>query len=180
MSPEHRRFLVLEQGVGAAIFNFALNAGIAWLLFHQLDTVPIRGQQSIVGDTIATSLILPFLTCLIVTPTVRRRIRRGGIAPLDRDAAARAPLAWLPRRTWLRGLVFAGLGGLAFAPVTIAVLDALGVTGLGLRHFVVFKASFAALAALVATPVISLAALAGEVSPAVTGGASRRATQAGD
>ncbi|HYV57948.1 MAG TPA: hypothetical protein VE911_10400 [Candidatus Nitrosopolaris sp.] len=174
MSPAHRRFLVLEQGVGAAIFNFVLNAGIAWLLFHQLDTVPIRGQQSIVGDTVATSVILPFLTCLIVTPIVRRRIRQGALAPLD----ARAPLAWLPRRTGLRALVFGCLGGLAFAPVTIAILDALGVTALGFRHFVVFKASFAALAALVVTPVISLAALAGDVAPAVTG-AGQRAAQGG-
>jgi len=174
MSPAHRRFLLLEQGVGAAIFNFALNAGIAWLLFHHLDTVPIRGQQSIAGDTIATSLILPFLTCLIVTPTVRRRVRHGGIAPLARRDAAAVPLAWLPGRTWLRALVFAGLGALAFAPVTIVVLDALGVAAQSLRQFILFKASFAALAALVVTPVISVAALADEVTPAVPGGAGRR------
>ena len=55
---------------------------------------------------------------------------------------------------------------------------ALGVAALGFRHFVVFKASFAALAALVVTPVISLAALAGDVAPAVTG-AGQRAAQGG-
>jgi len=177
MSPAQRRFLVLEQGVGAAIFNFALNAGIAWLLFHQLDTVPLRGPRSIAGDTIGTSLILPFLTCLIVTPTVRRRVRHGGIAPLDRRDAARAPLAWLPGRTWRRALVFAGLGAIAFAPVTIVVLDALGVAALSLRQFIVFKATFAALAGLVVTPVASLAALGD--APALPPGVDRRAAHGG-
>ena len=28
MSPAHRRYLLVEQGIGAAVFNFALNAGI--------------------------------------------------------------------------------------------------------------------------------------------------------
>src|SRR5262249_54075430 len=126
MSPAHRRFLVLEQGVGAAIFNFVLNAGIACLLFHHLDTAPIRGQQGVVGDTVAPRVTVPFLACLIVTRIVRRRIRQGALAPLD----SRAPLAWLPRRTGLRALGFGCLGGLAFAPVTIAILDALGVTAL--------------------------------------------------
>ncbi|TMB15622.1 MAG: hypothetical protein E6J71_18700 [Deltaproteobacteria bacterium] len=84
------------------------------------------------------------------------------------------PLAWLPGRTWLRALVFAGLGALAFAPVTIVVLDALGVAAQSLRQFILFKASFAALAALVVTPVISVAALADEVTPAVPGGAGRQ------
>src|SRR5262249_20588524 len=139
---------------------------------------PTPVHQSIRGDPCAPSLTLPFLTCLIVTATVRRRLRHGAIAPLDRSGAGRALLAWLPRRTWLRALVFAGLGGIAFAPVTVAILDTLGVTALGLRPFVVFKASFAALAALVVTPVISLAALAGDVAPAVTG-AGQRALQGG-
>src|SRR5262249_62413617 len=104
---------------------------------------PTPVHQSIRGDPCAPSLTLPFLTCLIVTATVRRRLRHGAIAPLDRSGAGRALLAWLPSRTWLRALVFAGLGGLAFAPVTIVALDALGVMGLGLRRFLLFKAAFA-------------------------------------
>jgi hypothetical protein len=54
MSPEHRRFLVLEQGIGSALFNFVLNGAIAWLLFRSFERVPLWGQQSIAGDTIGT------------------------------------------------------------------------------------------------------------------------------
>jgi len=64
VSPAQRRYLLLEQGVGAAGFNFLLNAAIAWLMFRGADVVPLWGQQSIAGDTIGTSIILPFLTCL--------------------------------------------------------------------------------------------------------------------
>ncbi len=66
MSRAQRRYLLFEQGVGAAVFNFLLNAAIAWLIFRGADVVPLWGQQSIAGDTIGTSVILPFLTCLIV------------------------------------------------------------------------------------------------------------------
>ena len=75
MSPAQRRYLVVEQGVGAAVFNFVLNAVIAWLMFRRQDVVPLWGQQSIAGDTIGTSLLLPLITCLVVT-----RLARGHVS----------------------------------------------------------------------------------------------------
>src|SRR6266566_2703456 len=71
VSRAHRRYVFLEQGVGAAGFNFLLNAAIAWLMFRGAEAVPLWGQQSIAGDTIGTSIILPFLTCLIATRLAR-------------------------------------------------------------------------------------------------------------
>ena len=37
MSPRHRRYLLLDQGIGAGILNLLLNAGIAWLLFRGME-----------------------------------------------------------------------------------------------------------------------------------------------
>jgi len=160
MSPAHGRFLLLEQGVGAAIFNFALNAGIAWLLFRHLDTVPIRGQQSIAGDTIATSLILPFLTCLIVTRLVRGHMRAGKVASLGWTRASHPVLGWLPRTTARRGVAL-GVACIALlAPLAFVALGLLGVAGLPFWRFVLFKAAFAALAAALVTPLVALWAIA--------------------
>jgi hypothetical protein len=162
MSPFHRRFIFVEQGVGAAIFNFLLNAAIAWGAFYGLARVPLWGQQSIGADTIGTAFILPFLTCLAVTRLARKRVQRGHLARLEWTRASHPVLAWLPEPTMKRALVL-GLAGLVlFAPPTIAAFYALGIPDLSLRDFIVFKASFAATQAAVVTPLVALWALEGE------------------
>lgn len=173
MSPFHRRFIFLEQGVGAAVFNFVLNAAIAWATFRGLARVPLWGQLSIGADTIGTSFILPFLTCLVVTRMARQRVRKGQLARLGWTRDSHPMLGWLPERTVKRALVL-GLAGLVMlAPVTIAAFYALGITDLSLREFIVFKASFAAVEAAVVTPLVALWALegapAGEVGARAVG-----------
>ena len=160
MSPAQRRYLLLEQGVGAAGFNFLLNAAIAWLIFRGAEMVPLWGQQSIAGDTIGTSIILPFLTCLIATRLVRGHVHSGKVAPLGWSRDTQPWLGWLPRGTLARGLALGGAGLLVFASPVLVAHVALGVTDLGLGHFVVFKASFAAAEALVVTPLVALWAIA--------------------
>src|SRR5262249_59211424 len=77
MSPAQQRYLVLEQGVGAAIVNFVFNAGIAALFFYGQTHVPLWGAQCIAGDTLGTTFILPFITCLVVTRIARGQMRGG-------------------------------------------------------------------------------------------------------
>ena len=167
MSRAQRRYLLLEQGVGAAGFNFLLNAAIAWLMFRGAAGVPLWGQQSIVGDTIGTSILLPLLTCLIATPLVRGHLRAGKVAPLGWSRDTQPWLGWLPRGTLARGLALGSAGLVVFAPPVLAAIAALGVTQLGVGRFVVFKASFAAAEALVVTPLVALWAIVeGPASPA--------------
>jgi len=167
VSRAQRRYLLFEQGVGAAVFNFLLNAAIAWLIFRGADVVPLWGQQSIAGDTIGTSVILPFLTCLIATRLVRGHVRSGKVALLGWSREARPWLGWLPRGTLARALALGTVGLVVFAPPVLVALVALGVTNLGLGRFVVFKASFAAAEALVVTPLVALWAIAeGPAAPA--------------
>jgi hypothetical protein len=160
MSPAQRRYLLLEQGVGAGVFNFLLNAAIAWLMFRHQAEVPLWGQQSIAGDTMGTSLLLPFLTCLIVTAVARRQVRAGKLAPLGWTRASHPVLRWLPRATVWRGLVLGLACAAVLAPAVLLVLRALAVASLDIGRFVVFKASFAALAAVLVTPPIALWAIA--------------------
>src|SRR5690606_13950680 len=73
----HRRFLLLEQGVGAAVFNLLLNGAIAYFVARSLDTVPLwGGDVSIAGDTIFTTFLLPFFTCLFVTRLARAQVEK--------------------------------------------------------------------------------------------------------
>jgi hypothetical protein len=160
LSPAQRRYVLLEQGGGAAVINFALNAGIAWLLFNRLASVPLWGSQSIAGDTIGTCFFLPFLTALIVTPLARMRVRAGKLDAPAWRVESHGLLARLPRGTVRRAAYLGGACALSVAPVTIAILDGLEITALQLWSFIAFKAVFAALLAALVTPLIALYAIA--------------------
>ena len=163
MSEDHRRYLIVEQGVGPAIFNFLLNALIASGLYHALDVVPLEGPQSVAGDTVATGVLLPFLSCLIVTAVVRRHVAGGRLAPL---AVPHPAVAWMPRNTVLRAILFAVLTCVTLVPLTLRLFAALGVTGMGFWWFVLYKAAWAAMAAFILTPLIALWAIAAPPRPA--------------
>lgn len=160
MDPHHQRFLLLEQGIGAGLFNVALNAAIAWAMFRHLDVVPLWGQESIAGDTLGTSFFLPFFTALIVTALVRRRVRRGGLDGLPWTRESHLLLAWLPVGTIRRALALGGLCLIVVGPLTVLALHGLSIAQLDFWPFIAFKATFAGILALLVTPVISLWALA--------------------
>jgi hypothetical protein len=156
VSPTLRRYLLLEHGIGSAVFNFVLNGVIAWLLFRGVADVPLWGQQSIAGDTIGTTLFLPLFTCLIVTPLVRRHLRARDVGAIDWSPTADALLRWLPANTFRRGLRLGAACMLAVAPLAIGTFAALGVTAMPFWSFVTFKAAFAAALALAVQPMIAL------------------------
>jgi hypothetical protein len=156
MSDDHRRYLIVEQGGGAAIVNFLLNGAIAWGVFRHLDVVPLWGEQSIAGDTIVTGVVLPLLTCLIATGIVRRQVLGGKVRAL---VDAHPSVAWMPQRTVVRGLVLAMAVSLTLVPSTLALLTVLGVEGMGFWGFVLFKATWASAAAFVVQPVVALWAI---------------------
>ncbi len=156
MSPPLRRYLLLEHGVGSAVFNFVLNGAIAWLFFRKAVEVPLWGQQSIAGDTIGTTLLLPLLTCLIVTPMVRRHLEARDVGELDQSRMADALVRWLPASTFRRGLRLGVACGVVIAPLALSGLSALGITGMSLWRFIGFKAAFAAALAFAVQPLIAL------------------------
>ncbi len=159
MSSAQRRYLV-EQGVGAAIFNFALNGVIAWLIFRGQAAIPLWGQQSIAGDTIGTCFFLPFLTCLIVTRVARGHVRAGRVTRLGWTTASHPALGWLPAGTVARAATLAVICMAIPALIVAGALGAAGVAEMRLWPFVLFKALFAALLAAAVTPVIVLWAIA--------------------
>jgi hypothetical protein len=160
VSPTQRRYLILEQGVGAAAFNFVLNAAIAWAMFRGATTVPLWGRFSIAGDTVGTALMLPLFTCLVVTPLARRRLRAGSFAPLGWTRTSHPVLGWLPAGTLPRALALGAAGLLLLGPATLLVLGALEVREMSVGGFVLYKAAFAAGAGAVVTPLVALWAIA--------------------
>lgn len=156
----HRRFLVAEQCIGSAAFNFGINGLIAWGLFRHLEVVPLWGRESIAGDTFGTCFFLPFFTGLIVTRLARGRIQAGKLPVLGHSRQSYPALARLPDGTLPRSLVFGLVCVVLFAPAALLALSALDVRSLPFWPFVSLKATFAAALAALVTPMIALAALA--------------------
>jgi len=160
MTPAHRQFLLVEQGVGSGVVNFAINGAIAWAMFRDMPIVPLWGQQSIAGDTIGTTFLLPFFTCLIVTVLARRRVEAGKLAALEWNGRSHSLLAWVPQGTFRRALALGLVTAVVVAPPTLLTLAGLGVTDLRFARFLAFKATFAAVLAVVVTPIIAFWAIA--------------------
>ena len=158
MSSRHRRYLLLDQGIGAGVVNLLINAGIAWLLFRGMEVVPLWGQQSIAGDTIGTAFVLPFLSTLVASAIVRSQVRSGYVPAIALSATS--VLRKLPRSLAGRGAVLGAICIVATGLPTAAALDAAGVAEMAFGQFVTFKALFAAALGALVTPVIARAALA--------------------
>jgi hypothetical protein len=173
MTPAQRQFVVLEQCLGAAIVNFILNAGIAWLMFGHAREVPLWGQQSIAGDTIGTCVVLPLLTCLIVTRIAQGRIRAGAFAPLGWTVGTHPLLDWVPRRTLWRGLGFAAITVLTLAPLTLFALHSLDLQAMKPGTFILFKAGFAVAVGLVVSPLVAVVAIAEAPVPTTPAGTGK-------
>jgi hypothetical protein len=158
LSDRHQKFLVIEQGAVPTVFNFALNGAIAWALFRSAAEVPLWGESSLGVDLLATAFLLPFLTCLIVSAIVARHVRDGKVPPLG--AAQLPQTGWFERSALQRALVL-GAAGVVFGALPLVwVLSMAEAQPLAVSEFVTFKAVWAALLALVVTPVVGWWALA--------------------
>lgn len=158
MSHDYRKYLVGQGVIGAGI-NFVLNGAIGWMLYRHLAHIPLYGEQSVAGDIVVTSLLLPMLVCLIATPLIRNEVRKARLpaASWRRPGSSRA--AHLLGNLLLRAVVLGVLSALLVSPVTIWTLHTLGVDGLEFWTFVALKASFAAALAAVITPMVAAWAL---------------------
>jgi hypothetical protein len=158
LSDEHRRFLLIEQGAIPTVFNFVLNGIIAWALFRSAAVVPLWGESSVGVDLLATAFMLPFLTCLIVSALVGRQVSSGKVPPLPSDQFPHS--GWYQRSASMRGLFLAAAGVVFGALPLVWVLSLGQAQPIPMTSFVAFKAVWAALLALLVTPIVGWWALA--------------------
>jgi hypothetical protein len=163
MRGTHWRYLLLDNGLGAALLNLAINGVIAWLVFRGAAVVPLWGPVGIASDTLATSLILPFLTGVIVPSLTAWHVRAGRLTSLASVRPRVAP--WLPAGPLARAGALAVGSSVLLVPVTLLAFVALGVEELPFQRFMVFKVGFAMAAGLLVTPFVALVALSTAPAP---------------
>lgn len=159
MEKAHVHYLVGEQIIGSAIINFIIGVGIAYGLFRAMAVVPMWGEKSIGGDIIATAFLLTLILGLIVTPITHKKIKSGHLPKMAWSRTSHAILGKLPANTFLRSLILGVVYTAVIAPMFILILSVLNIQEMTFGHFVIFKASFAALIAALSAPVFALCAL---------------------
>ncbi|HVR01430.1 MAG TPA: hypothetical protein VMT47_04815 [Polyangia bacterium] len=165
MRAAHWRYLLLDNGLGAALLNAGINGAIAWAVFHRMAVVPLWGAVGIATDTVATSVILPVLTCVIVTFLTNWHVRAGRLTPLPSAATVVGSFAGsfaglrLPEGTWARAGSLALASLVVLVPAMLMTFVGLGVDRLPFDRFLVFKVGFAVVDGILVTPLCARAAL---------------------
>ena len=161
LSSLQRQYLLVAQCVIPFVINFVLNGVIGLLMYRGVDPVPTWGVESSAGpDLIGTCFILPAITCLVVTPLVRRDIRLGKVERATQSQHVPGWLRLFQRPLAIRALFFGLASVMTVGGLAAAVLLSAGPVEFGHSFFLWLKASFGALLGGVVTPIIGLVALA--------------------
>lgn len=160
----HRRWIVTRALVATAAINAIVNAALAWLGVRGQETVPLWGvplaETSTFWNLVGTLFLLPLITCVLTTTAVRRDMRLGSLASLNRLRSAHRWLAVLPPARLRRGLAFGSIVVAALAPPLTLALVAAGFPELSREQFIACQTVFAVVLGALVTPVISLYAMA--------------------
>jgi hypothetical protein len=169
LSAAHRRFLVRDALVIAAVINGSLSALIAWLVTLGEEevpnaAVPLVEGPSVVVDTVGTFFVLPFLTTLLITTVIWKELREGHLTrvPLPPGSFGER----LPDTRLRRAAVIGLLCLLALGPIGAIVLVLLDYGGISITEFVIYKAIVGIVLGAVVTPPIAMVAFADEPPPA--------------
>lgn len=178
LTAAHRRFLIRDALIIAAIANAVLNAFFAWFFTLGEDEVPLIAAPlvegpSVIVDTVATLFVLTFLTTLAITTAVWKEMREGHLTRVPHPPGSFADR--LPKTRLRRATVLGLLCMLALGPIVAAVLALLDYGDLSIGEFVTFKAIFGVLLGTLVTPPIAMIAF-GDEPPATDASGTEPAT----
>jgi hypothetical protein len=169
LTPAHKRFLVRDALLIAAVVNGVLNALIAWLFTFSEDEIPqakapLVGGPSVLVDTVATCFVLPFLTTLVITTVIWGEMRKGHLTKVARVRGSiieRLPKTRLRRATWV-GLICL----FVFGPLSAAGVLLFDYGDISVGEFVLYKAIFGIVLGAAVTPLIAMIAFSDDPPPA--------------
>lgn len=152
----HGRYIARETGVGVAI-NTVISVIFALLAARGRLTVPLWSESGMALDFVPQTFMISFMTALVVTLMTRKRLKRGELPPLPAEDAGL--LARMPQNAFTRAILIASLLTMVMVPLCVGILSLLRVTSLSFHTFIVMKAVYGAVLALLAAPPILRAAL---------------------
>lgn len=159
LNGHHKRFLIIEQSMVPGIFNGAINGWFAWYLLNELPHIALWGQPSIGIDVIATLFLLSAITCLLVTPLVKRITRNRANLKTNQKRHRIPVLSLLPDGLWARSGII-GIGSVAiFAPIIIGGAALFGTMPMAVDSYICYKIFYTAILSATIGPVIAWSAV---------------------
>ena len=152
-TPIHSRYIRNETLVGC-VFNGMLSVVFAFIVFHGVASIPLRGPQGMAVDLIPTVFMITLVGNLIVTVLTRKRVAAGQVPSLAPTSRQR-----LPRNALLRMLLLAVLFTAVLVPLSILALWALRIASLPFWPFVGFKVVYGAAVGALSAGIVVRAAL---------------------
>ena len=157
--PSVYRFWLVDQFLVPIVLNFAISWSLAWAFYRGTAVIPLWGVESASSDMLATSLVLPFVTCIINSAVLKRHARLGRVPHVGVDMTA-WPWRLAPKGVVRRGIVLALFCLVFVALPTLAILGVLGLKHFGFRACLALNGSFAALLTAVTAPIVAVLAIA--------------------
>jgi hypothetical protein len=158
-SPEQRRYLFLQNMLGAAFVNLLINGALGWLITRGLAVFPLWGFPGAAVDLAATGFGVTFGTCVAARVGVSWDVGRGRIAPPVLLPQHAAWFRRLPANTFSRSLWLGLLSLPTFVLPLLLLLAFSEAPALERTAFIWLKAGFSAVQAAIVTPLIVLAVL---------------------
>ncbi|WP_298439224.1 hypothetical protein [uncultured Ferrimonas sp.] len=153
LTTAQRKFIFIDNGIGAVLFNTLLNAGIGWLLFSSMALVPLWGEHSIGGDLLASGLLLPLLVALIAGALIKKQLQHGKVEAIAVPGVLAG--SWLRWTTGRFGLVL-GLFCVCFAALPmVALLQLSGAEAVTGTQMIAFKAVWSGVLSVLVSPLVA-------------------------
>jgi hypothetical protein len=153
---------MVSQQLAPAIINALINGGIAWAMHRGQDAVGLWGPGGYWTDLLATGILLPGLTWMILRPLTRWQVRQGK-APSTAGVPTPRLAARLPTGFWSGSAVTGALGG-AIGGLAIGVMHALGAPSMSGGTYALFKGLYGGMFPVLLQPAMVFAILRGVAS----------------
>lgn len=163
MASNARLAFMASQQITPAVINALLNGGIAWAMHRHSTSLGLWSSGGYGLDLIATGLLLPGITWLILHPLLCQQARNGR-APSLAGLPMPALVRWLPGSLW-GGALAAGALGTVIGLLMAGVMQALGAPSFGGTSYALFKAAYGAVFPILLQPAMVFAILGVPAAP---------------
>jgi hypothetical protein len=156
---DERFYVVVRNGLGAALVNALINGAFGWLITRGLREFPIWSVPGVAVDLVFTAFGITFGTCVVIPWQTRRDFQRGLIALPDLSVGVRDFIARFPNGLLRRALVLGALSVPVFMPPVLLGLFSIEAPQMERLQFIQLKTAFSAIQGGLVTPFIVLAIL---------------------
>lgn len=159
LSKQHKRYIINNYIIASALINTIINAIVAYSLFADQAQVMMWGEPSLAVDIIVTTVLLTFITTILVHWGASLALTYGRLEPVIATGVGLAILQRLPQSSTARAVCFSIVATVLIAPLVIYTMQLMGLTYFSATAAMLFKVAFALALGALLTPMICLAAL---------------------